>query len=137
MSKIKKVLRSSPFGSGELAADFFPWPTDADVTSAKDGLYIVDDYDEVRYVSPESQDFPYLNRGISWHSEIRVPFEISNGTLKVLLGCGVHSAIYEFSIATGEVVDISPDMEPSSRFYRDGDDISPDRRKAYLMKFVA
>lgn len=137
IEKIKTVLKSSPFGSGELAAGFFPWEREEELTSAEDGLYIVeaDDNVEVRFFSPENQDFPYLNRRISWRSEIRVPFEISNGTLTVVLGCGVHCATYEFDISTGEV-DISPDDEPSSCFYRDGDNINSDKRKAYLMKFV-
>jgi hypothetical protein len=140
IDSIKNVLRSSPFGSGELAADFFPWEREEELCKVIDGLYIVEvgDYDnvEVRFVSPENKDYPCLNRGISWRSEIRVPYEISNGTLMVVLGCGVHSAIYEFNLSTGEVVDISPDVEPSFRFYCDGDNINSDKRKAYLMKLA-
>lgn len=137
VEKIKKSLKKSPFGSGELAADFLPWEREEELTSAEDGLYIVeaDDNVEVRFVSPENKDYPYLNRGISWQSEIRVPFEIEGDTLTVVLDCGVHSATYEFNLSTGEV-DIFPDRLPSDRFYRDGDNVDLDKRKAYLMKFV-
>ena len=143
IEKIETVLKSSPFGSGELAADFLPWSTEEELTSAEDGLYFVevdddvevDDNDdvEVRYISPENKDYPYLNRGISWQSEIRVPFEIEGDTLSVLLGCGTHYAIYEFNLSTGEVVDITPDGLPSDRFYRDCEDVDVKRRRQWLL----
>jgi hypothetical protein len=139
IEKIKTVLKSSPFGSGELAADFFPWSTEEELTSAEDGLYFVevdddvevDDNVEVKYVSPENKDYPYLNRGISWR-EIRVPFEIEGKTLSVILGCGVHYGIYEFNLSTGEV-EITPDSNPSDRFYRDGEEVDVNRRRQWLM----
>ncbi len=135
IEKIKTILNSSPFGSGELAADFFPWSTEEELTSAKDGLYYVevDDNDdvEVRYISPENKDYPYLNRGISWRETVRVPFEIEGKTLTVILGCGVHYGIYEFNLSTGEV-EITPDSNPSDRFYRDGEaDVK--RRRQWLL----
>lgn len=135
IEKIKTVLKSSPFGSGELAADFLPWEREEELKSAEDGLYIVeaDDNVEVRFVSPENERYPYLNRGISWQSEIRVPFEIEGDTLSVLLGCGTHYAIYEFNLSTGEVVDITPDGLPSDRFYRDCEDVDVKRRRQWLL----
>lgn len=136
IEKIKTVLKSSPFGSGELAADFLPWSTEEELTSAEDGLYFVevdDDVEvEVKYVSPENKDYPYLNRGISWR-EIRVPFEIEGKTLTVILGCGIHYAIYEFNLSTGDIVDITPDGLPSDRFYRDGEEVDVKRRRQWLL----
>lgn len=137
INKIADVLKSSPFGSGELAADFLPWLTEEELKSAKEGLYNVeagDDGVEVGFVSPQNKDYPCLDRGISWLEIVRVPFEISNGTLRVILGCGFHCAEYVFYF-TGELIDVSPDELPSSRFYRDGDNVDLDKRKAYLMKF--
>jgi hypothetical protein len=139
IEKIKTVLRSSPFGSGELAADFFPWEREEELMSAEDGLYFVevddnveaDDNVEVKYVSPENKDYPYLNRGISWR-EIRVPFEIEGKTLTVILGCGVHYAIYEFNLSTGEV-EITPDGLPSDVFYADGKKVDISHRRRWLL----
>lgn len=135
IEKIKTVLKSSPFGSGELAADFLPWSTEEELTSAEDGLYIVeaDDNVEVRFVSPENERYPYLNRGISWQSEIRVPFEIEGDTLSVLLGCGTHYAIYQFDRFTGELVDVVPDSIPSDVFYDDGKTVDISRRRQWLI----
>jgi hypothetical protein len=133
IEKIKTVLKSSPFGSGELAADFLPWSTEEELMSAEDGLYFVevDDNVEVRFISPKNKDYPYLNRGISWR-EIRVPFEIEGNTLTVILGCGTHYAIYEFNLSTGEV-EITPDGLPSDRFYRDGEEVDVKRRRQWLL----
>jgi len=132
IEKIKTVLKASPFDSGELAADFFPWSTEEELTSAEDGIYFLeaDDYVEVKYVSPENKDYPYLNRVISWR-EIRVPFEIEGKILTVILGCGIHYAIYEFNLSTGEV-EITPDGLPSDRFYRDGE-ADVNRRRQWLL----
>jgi hypothetical protein len=134
IEKIKTVLKSSPFGSGELAADFLPWEREEELKSAEDGLYIVeaDDNVEVRFVSPENERYPYLNRGISWQSEIRVPFEIEGDTLSVLLGCGTHYAIYEFNKVSGELIEVIPDSNPSDRFYRDGE-ADVNRRRQWLL----
>ena len=135
IEKIKTVLKSSPFGSGELAADFFPWSTEEELMSAENGLYIVeaDDNVEVRFVSPENERYPYLNRGISWQSEIRVPFEIEGDTLSVLLGCGTHYAIYQFNRFTGELIDVEPDGIPSDVFYADGKKVVISHRRQWLM----
>ncbi len=137
IEKIKTILNSSPFGSGELAADFFPWSTEEELTSAEDGLYFVevDDDVEVKYVSPENKDYPYLNRGISWR-EIRVPFEIEGKTLTVILGCGVHYAIYEFNKVSGELIEVVPDSNPSDRFYRDGEEVDVNRRRQWLLSYA-
>jgi hypothetical protein len=140
IEKIKTVLKSSPFGSGELAADFLPWEREEELKSAEDGLYYVevddnDDNVEVRYISPENKDYPYLNRAISWREIIRVPFEIEGDTLSVLLGCGIHDAIYEFNKVSGELIEVIPDDIPSDVFYADGKKVNISRRRRWLMSY--
>jgi hypothetical protein len=159
--KMIRILKSSPFGSGAIAANLID-RLNRDENKMNEFTSIVNNGTLVEFLNPETGKYE-MDTGIvvsivedidgdfsvsdsiglegeqiahspTWQREesISVIVNPDSGEYEIPLGCGAHSAFYKFD-ESGNLIDVDPDEIPSDSFWGDGKKVDKEKRRGYLL----